>query len=174
MACAVVLWPMVVSAELYKWTDDQGSFHITDTPPPAAQKKSVTITAPAPRSASPKKARVRPILPGQPHAEVQPVPTPIIPSVGKEVSAQRAKEGLNPNQATLTSSWQIFDSAQINAKAPVQWWKDQQGLDHFVDVLPKGGTEVGGKIEDVSASRPTRRAKERSTGVSHSRHQATE
>ena len=53
-------------------------------------------------------------------------------------------EGVSPSQATLTSSWQIFDSAQMNAKAPVQRWKDEQGIDHFVDVLP--ATE-NGKIQ---------------------------
>lgn len=78
----------------------------------------------------------------------------------------RAMEGVSPSQATLTSSWQIFDSAQMNAKAPVQRWKDEQGIDHFVDVLPAtlGTSEAAPKLEAV-------RAKERATGVSRSRHQ---
>ncbi len=170
----LLFWPVIGSAELYKWTDDQGNFHITDTPPPGAQKKSATPAVPAPRSALPKKARVRPILPGQPQAEVRPVPPPSPASV--EDPIQRALEGLSPSQATLTSSWQVFDSTQRNAKAPVQRWKDEQGLDHFVDVLPtaKGGTEARAKIEDVSVSYPTHRAKERATGVSRSRHQPAE
>ena len=81
--------------------------------------------------------------------------------------------GLSPSQATLTSLWQIFDSTQMNAKAPVQRWKDEKGLDHFVDVLPAAlsSSEVASKGEDVSAS-PPRRTKERATGVSRSRHQS--
>jgi hypothetical protein len=176
LLCGVLLWTVDGSTELYKWTDDEGNFHITDTPPPGQQKKSPAVMKSAPRSASPKKAKIRPTLPGRPQAEVQPVPGPIVSSPANEdIPVQRAMGGLDPIQATLTSSWQIFDSGQVNAKAPVQWWKDQQGLDHFVDVLPvpKGGTEAG-KIEDVSVSHPTRRAKERATGVSHSRHQTTE
>ena len=76
----------------------------------------------------------------------------------------------------LTSSWQLFESTQMNAKAPVQRWKDEQGFDHFVDVLPiaREGTEAGAKREDVSASRSTRRTKERAIGVSRPRHQSAE
>lgn len=53
--------------------------------------------------------------------------------------------GLNPNQATFTSEWQTFDGVPPVAKAPVQRWKDQRGIEHFVDVLPtaKNSAEVG-------------------------------
>jgi hypothetical protein len=86
---------------------------------------------------------------------------------------QRAMEGLSPSQATLTSSWQIFDGTQMNAKAPVQRWKDEQGLDHFVDVLPAtlGRSETESQLEEVSLSSLSRRTKERVTGVSRSRRQ---
>jgi hypothetical protein len=158
----LLFWPVLGSAALYKWTDDQGNLHITDTPPPATQKKSAPTLAPAPRSTLPKKTMVRPILPGQPQAEVHPVPGSVPFPAGEEVPIQQAMEGLSPSQATLTSSWQLFDSTQMNARAPVQRWKDEQGLDHFVDVLPiaRESTEAG--------------AKERATSVSHSRRQATE
>ena len=137
LVSGLLLWPIVGSAGLYKWTDDQGTVHITDTPPPVTQKKSTITVAPAPRSTLPKKTTVRPTLPGQLQAEVQPVPGSIGPSLAsEEVTIQRAMEGLSPSQATLTSSWQLFDSTQMNAKAPVQRWKDEQGLDHLVDVLP--------------------------------------
>ena len=163
----LLLWPIVGSARLYKWTDDQGTLHITDTPPPVTQKKSATTGAPAPRTTLPKKTIVRPTLPGQPRAEVQPVLGSIVPPpASEEVTINRAMEGVSPSQATLTSSWQIFDSAQMNAKAPVQRWKDEQGIDHFVDVLPAtlGTSEAAPKLEAV-------RAKERATGVSRSSHQ---
>lgn len=169
----LLFWPVIGSAELYKWTDDQGNLYITDTPPPVMQKKAATTVAPAPRSASPKKATVRPSLPGRPQAELHPVPIPLgVSSASMEVPIQRPLEGLSPSQATLTSSWQVFDGAQVNAKAPVQRWKDGQGLDHFVDVLPPalGRAEAAPKFEDVSASTLTRGAKERMTAVSRSRH----
>lgn len=173
----LLLWPVVGSAALYKWTDDQGTLHITDTPPPGAQKKSATTAASVPRSTLPKKTTVRPTLPAQPQAEVHPVPGPIIPSpASQDIPIQRAMEGLSPSQATLTSSWQLFESTQMNAKAPVQRWKDEQGLEHFIDVLPiaREGTEGGAKSEDVSAAPSTRRTKERATGVSRLRHQSAE
>ena len=173
----LLFWPGSVSAELYKWTDGEGNFHITDTPPPGAQKKSSASTVPAPHSTPLNRTRIRPTLPGQPQAEVHPIPHPPPSAPADEsVPVQLTLEGLSPRHATLTSSWQVFESSQVNAKAPVQWWKDQQGLDHFADVLPVAGkgTEAGGKIENVSASHPTRRAKERATGISHSRHQTTE
>jgi Domain of unknown function (DUF4124) len=177
LASGLLLWPMVGSAELYKWTDDQGSVHITDTPPPVTPKKSATFAVPAPRSTLQKKTTVRPTPPGPPHAEVQPVPGPIVPSPASEaVPIQRPMEGLSSSQATLTSSWQIFEHAQMNTKASVQRWKDEQGLDHFVDVLPAtlGSSAAVSKLEDISVSRPTRRVKDRATGVSRARHQAAE
>lgn len=172
----LLFWPVIGSAELYKWTDDQGNLHITDMPPPSTHKKSATTVTPVPRSASPKKVTVRPTLPGRPQAEIHPVPDPLsLSPASEEVPIQRPMVGLSPSQATLTSSWQVFDSIQMNAKAPVQQWKDEQGLDHFVDVLPAtlGRSEVAPKVEDVSASL-TRRTKERVTGVSRSRHQSAE
>ena len=172
---ALLPWPMVGSAELYKWTDDQGNFHITDTPPPMTKKKSATFAVPAPRSTLPKKTTVRPTPPRQPQAEVQPVPGPMVPSPASEdVTIQRPMEGLSPSQAVLTSSWHIFDSTQMKAKAPVQRWKDEQGLDHVVDVLPatQGSSETASKPEDGVVSHTTRRAKERATSVFRSRHQS--
>jgi hypothetical protein len=177
LVSGLLLWPIVGSAELYKWTDDQGNFHITDTPPPVTQKKATISVAPAPRPASPKKATVRPTLPGQPQAEIHPVPGPLDPSPANEDGPiQRAMEGLSPSQAVLTSSWQLFDSTQMNGKAPVQRWKDEQGLDHFVDVLPAtvGSSEGAPKMEAVSASHSRPRVKERATSVSRSRHQSGE
>lgn len=177
LVSGLLLWPMVGSAGLYKWTDDQGNIHITDTPPPVMQKKSTPAVSPAPRSASPKKVTVQPTLPGPPRAEVQPVPGPIVPSpASEEVTIQRPMEGLSPSQAVLTSSWHIFDSTQMNAKASVQRWKDEQGLDHFVDVLPAtlGSSAAASKLDDTSVSHPTRRVKDRATGVSRARHHAAE
>ena len=173
----LLLWPMVVSAGLYKWTDDQGNLHITDTPPPMMHKKSTPTAVPVPRSSSPKKATVRPTVPGPLQAEVQPVPDPVTPSLAsEEVPIQRAMEGLSPSQATLTSSWHIFESTPANAKAPVQRWKDQQGLDHVVDVLPAtlGNSEAAPKREAVSTLRSRLRVKERATGISRSHLQPAE
>jgi hypothetical protein len=166
---SLLFWPMIGSAALYKWVDDQGNLHITDTPPPMTQKKSAMTAVPAPRSALPKKTTVWPTLPGQPQAAVHPVPGPSVTfSASEDVPIQRAMEGLSPSQATLMSAWRIFEEPRINAKAPVQRWKDEQGLDHFVDILPIA------KTEDGSVSHSIVRPKERGTRVSRSRHQATE
>jgi hypothetical protein len=176
MSCSL-LWPIVGWADLYKWTDDQGNFHITDAPPPVTKKKSAMFAVPAPRSILPKKTTVRPTSPGQPQAEVQPIPGPIAPSPAhEEVPTQRPMEGLSPSQAVLTSAWHIFDSTQMKAKAPVQRWKDEQGLDHVVDVLPatRGSSETASQLEDGVVSQATRRAMERATSVSRSRHQSGE
>lgn len=176
MSC-FLLWPIVGWAELYKWTDDQGNFHITDTPPPMTPKKSATFAVPAPRSTVPKKTTVRSTPSRHPQAEVEPVPGAIVPSPAhEEVTIQRPMEGLSPSQAVLTSAWHIFDSTQMKVKAPVQRWKDEQGLDHFVDVLPatRGSSETASKLEDSFTSQATRRAKERATSVSRSRHQSGE
>ncbi|OQW35228.1 MAG: hypothetical protein A4E19_16790 [Nitrospira sp. SG-bin1] len=173
----LLFWPVDGFTELYKWTDDQGNFHITDTPPPMVQKKHATTAIPAPRSASPKKTRIRPILPGQSRAEVHPIPDPAIPSLaGEERSRQQAVEGLSPSQATQTSSWQVFERIQLNTKAAVRRWQDEQGLDHFADVLPvaPGRPEATPQSENVSVSASQRRANERVTGVSRSRHSPTE
>ncbi len=177
LLCGVLLWPVEGSAELYKWTDEEGNFHITDTPPPGLQKKSVTTAVPAPHSTPLKRAKIRPTLPGRPQAEVYPIPNSPSPSpVDEPVPLQSTMEGLSPRQATLTSAWQVFDSSQVNAKAPVQWWKDQQGLDHLADVLPvtKNSVETQGKIEDVSVSHSRGRTKDRATSVTHPRRQTPE
>jgi hypothetical protein len=171
----LIFWPVIGSAQLYKWTDDQGNLHITDTPPSVAQKKSATTPASAPRSTLPKKTTVRPTLPGQPQAEVHPAPVQTVPShASEEVPIQRAMEGLSPSQATLTSSWQVFDGTRMHVKAPVQRWKDEQGRDHFVDVLPSALGGVGAAKSEISASRSVVSGRDRPTAVSRKRHQATE
>lgn len=170
-------WPVIGSAELYKWTDDQGILHITDTPPRVAQKKPMITASPVPRSASPKKAAVRPTLPGRIQAEIHPVPDSIVPShASEEAPIHQTIEGLSLSQATLTSFWQTFDGNRLTTKVPVQRWKDKQGLDHFADVLPStpSGSEIAPTLEGVSATHPTRRAKPPASGAFHSRHQPAE
>jgi len=131
------LWPMIGSAELYKWVDEQGNLHITDAPPLELQKRSSPAVKPAPRSVLPKKATAKPAMPEMPRAEVYPVPeASVTPSSLSDTVAQPSMEGLSPNQATFTSAWQTFDGPSVVAKAPVLRWKDERGLEHFVDVLP--------------------------------------
>lgn len=139
------LWPIIGSAELYKWTDEQGNLHITDAPPLELQKRSGPAVRPAPRSTLPKKAAVKPTMPELPRSEVYPLPEQsVTPSSSKAAGAQPSLEGLSPNQATFTSAWQTFDGSSMVAKAPVQRWEDERGLEHFVDVLPtaKGSLDV--------------------------------
>lgn len=169
--------PLVSIAELYKWTDEQGHLHITDAPPAGMHKKSILTVVPAPQSTSPKKVRVQPVIPESPRAEAYPLPAPSVTSpTGEGGPIQMTIEGLNPFQAMLTSSWQVFDGSERDVRAPVQAWKDKQGLDHYVDVLPvvKGGAEAGTKTKDPSISGQVRKGKEQAAGVSRSRHHAAE
>ena len=141
----LILWPGIGSAELYKWTDEAGNLHITDAPPPELQKKSGPAVKPGPRSVQPMKATPRTTIPESPRAEVRPVPeSSITPYLSKDAT-RLDMVGLTPNQATLTSAWQTFKGAQPVAKVSVQRWKDERGIEHFVDVLPtaKNAAEVG-------------------------------
>ncbi len=138
------LWPILGSAELYKWTDEQGNLHITDAPPLELEKRSSPAVRPAPRSTLPKKATVKPAMPELPRSKAYPVPEPsVTPSSLRNAAAQPSMEGLSPNQATLTSAWQTFDGPQVVAKVPVQRWKDQWDIEHFVDVLPTVKASTG-------------------------------
>ncbi len=169
--------PIVCSAELYKWTDEQGHLHITDAPPAGTHKKSNLTAVPVPQSALSKKASVRPVAPETPRAEVHPLPVPSVTSPANEESPRLPTiEGLNPFEAMLTSPWQVFDDSERDARAPVQSWKDKQGLEHVVDVLPvaKGGAEAGNKTKDLSLSGPPRKGKEQAADVLRLGRQATE
>jgi Domain of unknown function (DUF4124) len=169
--------PIVCSGELYKWTDEQGHLHITDAPPAGTHKKSNLTAVPVPQSALSKKASVRPVAPETPRAEVHPLPVPSVTSPANEESPRLPTiEGLNPFEAMLTSPWQVFDDSERDARAPVQSWKDKQGLEHVVDVLPvaKGGAEAGNKTKDLSLSGPPRKGKEQAADVLRLGRQATE
>ncbi len=171
----LLFFPIVSMAELYKWTDEQGHLHITDAPPAGTHKKSNLTAVPVPQSVLPKKTRGRPVAPEQPRAEAHPLPTPsVMPSAGEEPPTQLTIEGLNPFQAMGVSPLQVFASSEGDARAPVQSWKDKQGLDHVVDVLPvaKGGSEADTK--DLSISGSARKGKRQAAGVLRSRHQAAE
>ncbi len=139
LLCAILVWPISGFAELYKWKDEQGNLHITDIPPPENQKKSVPMSAKPSRSTPPQKMTGGSDVAGESRALVPPVLNSMsLSSPTKGGPAQLATEGLSPRRATLVSPWQLFDGPQTNAKAPVHRWKDEQGLDHFTDVLPVG------------------------------------
>lgn len=177
IVAGLIFFPIVCSAELYKWTDEQGHLHITDAPPAGTHKKSNLTAVPVPQSALSKKASVRPVTPDPPRAEARPLSAPsVASSAGGEPPMLPTIEGLNPFQAMGISPWQVFDSREGDARAPVQAWKDKQGLEHIVDVLPvaKRGAEAGTKIENPSILGHARNGKERAAGVSRSRHHAAE
>ncbi|HMS83939.1 MAG TPA: DUF4124 domain-containing protein [Nitrospira sp.] len=160
LAAGLLCFPIVSGAELYKWTDEQGHLHITDAPPAGTHKKSALTVVPDPHSVLPKKTRVRPVAPEQPRAEARPLSMQSVTSpTAEELPLQLTIEGLNPFQAMITSPWQVFESSEGDARAPVQSWKDKQGLEHFVDVLldSKGGSKAGTKIEDLPASGSARK-----------------
>jgi len=66
-----------------------------------------------------------------------------VPSSLRDTVVQQSIDGLSPNQATFTSGWQTFDGPPVVAKAPVQRWKDERGIEHFVDVLPTVKASTG-------------------------------
>ncbi|NGZ02560.1 MAG: hypothetical protein CV090_05875 [Nitrospira sp. WS238] len=133
----LVLWPIIGSAELYKWTDEQGNLHVTDAPPRELQKKKAgPALKPRSQSAQPMKATPSFPRPERSRADVSPLPESSITVDSVEDAAHLNMVGLTPQQATLTSAWQTFDGTRSIAKAPVQRWKDQRGIDHFADVLP--------------------------------------
>jgi Domain of unknown function (DUF4124) len=135
-----VAYPIAGTAGLYKWTDAQGNLHITDVPP-ASEEKSAPAAEPAPSVSPPapqKKTVVKPPLPVErKRAEIAPVPSPTAAShaPNNKVRVQSPPAGLSPEQATVTSPWEVFEGNSANAKAGVQRWKDGKGIDHFDDVL---------------------------------------
>lgn len=140
----LLLSPIVGSAELYKWTDKQGHLHITDAPPSKLQKKPGSSVKPNPRSIQPMKATRSPSASEHSRSEVHPLPEQsALSSSTKAEATQPSLEGLSPNLATLASAWQTFDDSQVIAKVPVERWKDERGLEHFVDVLPTGKGSTG-------------------------------
>ncbi|MBX3320864.1 MAG: DUF4124 domain-containing protein [Nitrospira sp.] len=140
----LLLSPIVGSAELYKWTDQQGHLHITDAPPSELQKKPDSSFNSNARSVQPMKATRSPSAPEHSRSEVRPLPEQsALSSPTKAEAAQLSLEGLSPNLAILTSAWQTFDDSQVIAKVPVERWKDERGLEHFVDVLPTGKGSAG-------------------------------
>lgn len=148
----LLLSPIVGSAELYKWTDSQGHLHITDAPPSEWQKKPGSSLKPKPRPTQPMKATRSPSVPEHARSEVRALPEQSARSSStKAIAAQPSLEGLSPNLAILTSAWQTFDDSQVVAKVPVERWKDEWGLEHFVDVLPTGKGSTG--VEETPSKR---------------------
>jgi hypothetical protein len=143
-----VAYPIAGSAGLYKWTDEQGNLHITDVPPPSSEEKSAPAAEPPPvsRPTPQKKTSVKPLLPVErKRAEIAPVPSPTVApqAPNNKVQVQSPPAGLNPDQATMTSPWEIIEGNSANAKAGVQRWKDGKGIDHFDDVSPDARRHPG-------------------------------
>ncbi len=138
LLCGLLLWPAVGSAELYKWTDEQGNLHITDIPPPPSPKKPAPPVVQSPRPAPSQKATGGPGFPEWPRE-------PVLPNaiLKKEQPVQSMVGELSPRQATLMSAWQIFEGLERGTKAPVHRWKDERGLDRFGDVRPTGKSQPG-------------------------------
>jgi len=153
--CAVVGWcvasPVAEAGQLYKWTDAQGNLHITDVPPPNLKKTPAHEVEPTPHVTTPvprnKNGPVPPQLPAErKRAEVAPAPHPMVSSQSlkrRGTGVPVPVVGLKPEQATLSSPWEVLDGKRGNAKAGVRRWKDEKGLDHFVDVLPPGNRGGG-------------------------------
>lgn len=140
------------AGQLYKWTDAQGNLHITDVPPPNSENAPASAVEPTPPASGPvppkKKTAVPPQTPaGRKRVEVERVPRPkgspqsVKTSRGR--GAQLPAAGLKPGQATVASPWEVIDGKQGAAKVRVQRWKDERGIEHFVDMLPLGNVSGG-------------------------------
>lgn len=144
----LVLFPTGGMAELYQWTDAQGNLHITDTPPPVPEKKQASKAEAAPsgsQSAPQKKtSAMRQTSVGQAQAEVRHLPNPTpAPQSSQDAQSHSLMGALNPAQARATSPWQVFAGNPASTKAAVRRWKDERGIDHFVDVLPDARRHPG-------------------------------
>lgn len=137
LLCGVLLWPAVGSAELYKWTDEQGNLHITDIPPAGSLKKSIPPSAKSSRPAPSQNPTEKPVGSSESRTRVAPGFDAVTsPSTIEAVPPQLTLEGLSTYRATLVSSWKTFEGLESQAKAPVHRWKDGQGREHFSDILP--------------------------------------
>ena len=65
LATTLCVFALGAGAQVYRWTDDQGRVHITDTPPPASAKNVKRGGAPATPSYSPEAAASQPESTGQ-------------------------------------------------------------------------------------------------------------
>jgi len=137
----------VEAGQLYKWTDAQGNLHITDVPPLNSGNGPVSVVEPTPPATNPvppgkKTAVTSQTPPGGKRVEVERVPRSMVSPQSVKTSrgqgAQVPAAGLKPGQATVASPWEVVDGKQGAAKARVQRWKDERGIEHFVDVLPSG------------------------------------
>jgi hypothetical protein len=43
----------------------------------------------------------------------------------------------------MTSPWQVFEGNSASAKAAVQRWIDEKGIEHFVDAVPDARRRPG-------------------------------
>ena len=147
----LVLYPTVGTAELYQWTDAQGNLHITDTPPPVSEKKPMASAGtsspgspfadPAPQKKS--SAKRQPSV-GQTQEGVRPLASPTSPPQPSHDGRTRSLlGGLNQAEATVSSPWQIFEGNPASTKAAVRRWKDERGIDHFVDAVPDARRRPG-------------------------------
>jgi hypothetical protein len=144
LVSCLVLFPTVGTAELYQWTDAQGNLHITDTPPPVSEKKPVVSSdavppasatadpVPQKKSSAKHQASVGQTKVGARHS-ANPAPAPQPSHDGRNHSLLG---GLHQTQATVISPWQIFEGNPASTKAAVRRWKDERGIDHFVDAVP--------------------------------------
>ena len=126
-------------ADIYTWTDANGEIHFSDTP--HSDQASPAIAAPKP---SPQRDKKPPVAAFQQDSNKTSVVT-------------GAPSSVSPAMLNLTTpAWQISNSPQGEASAPVVRWTDEQGIAHFSD-LPvasiKDDPNVMEHIEDLSRKR---------------------
>lgn len=139
----VEAYSSVEAAELHKWIDEQGNLHITDIPPPSHEGAATPAgpeSAPPASRIVPKKTTVKPpSSAGRSRAEILRVPGPTAAPqspVHDREGVPSPVVGLRPEQATGTSPWEVFEGKREHAKAGVQRWVDEKGLEHLADVVP--------------------------------------
>jgi glutaredoxin len=137
-------------AQLYRWTDEKGRVHITDTPPPGSAKRAQKIKPPAATGAAAEQ------LPFETTRAMQDFPVTLYTFAGCGEPCARAREALNKRGVPFKEI-DVSDEAKVeelkkvsgSAEAPtllvgysVQKGFDQSAYDALLDAAryPKAGT----------------------------------
>ncbi|WP_018950933.1 DUF4124 domain-containing protein [Thioalkalivibrio sp. AKL12] len=116
---AALLAPALLSADVYRWTDDQGNVHFGDRPPEGSRSESVDVREPM-RGVPLEGAREileRPVRPrGQPEAE----------GAYQRVAIARPGdgEGVRANDGNVTAELEIEPALDADAGHRVVWLLD--------------------------------------------------
>lgn len=113
LAAALCVATFAASAQLYRWTDEKGRVHITDTPPPATAK-NVRKSGDAPGAAVPQASPAEPFALQKPRASY---PITLYTTPGCEACAEARKllnaRGLPFKEVSVTDDPQLQELKKV-------------------------------------------------------------